>query len=712
MELRARHEPPPLEDLVCREKNEEREGNGQRESLLCTEQFVQDGTPAKEASTRTGLLSVFHTVIIEDEFGKILETKRDPDVVKEEEGSGSYYIDQVSRSPTSQPSGLGCQDFTTTWRLVPNYFSDVDSVPPVPATEPAHGLHTQPESQGRAQKNSLNITERETKKKRNGSILTMCSPKGSSAALGDRPAPEQMKDVNQNFRLSHAKRRSSRCTAVVSTSQQTCKLSSLQISRGNEDQTKEIEGPPECPEGSVPPARKKTRTYYSAEQLDELEKMFQEDHYPDSEKRKEIAASVGVTPQRVMVWFQNRRAKWRKIEKLTVKVPKKCPSILSVGPQEGGPSICLLPVPPLPDVVHSHPAALQMDSAPPVFSRVLCSQPDSLASTTVTSVTDITTSSEPAPSKGVPQGSFGPVAEETFPAMPSPPPIQRASLSLNVAFNPNNHIIPLMLDTPSSEYTPPPSQESQSGEVFTYNIQSQSISSPMRCSYSEQLEPTANLETPYYHPSSQAGPFQLSQYPQPQMSQVHHFPVHLTSSILPSVRLTPATPGKSGTTFFSLPTNGGLMAYQTAETTQGYLQNHIGGQLLIQQTAGNSGYIPTFQAVPWNEFYLPGPPLSNQPCPQMQLSSPGEGCYPAEQAPGGQNPNMPPGSSLLQLPRATAPGTTIVLSAKQMAPADADSIPEQLTRVDHLVVPERDSTADSLPQEEQNMADFSEDSKN
>ncbi|NXW29677.1 NOBOX protein, partial [Phaetusa simplex] len=62
------------------------------------------------------------------------------------------------------------------------------------------------------------------------------------------------------------------------------------------------------------------------EQLEELEKMFQEDHYPDNEKRREIAAVVGVTPQRIMVWFQNRRAKWRKSEKLSVKSNKKHPA--------------------------------------------------------------------------------------------------------------------------------------------------------------------------------------------------------------------------------------------------------------------------------------------------------------------------------------------------------------------------------------------------
>ncbi|KFP39475.1 Homeobox protein NOBOX, partial [Chlamydotis macqueenii] len=74
------------------------------------------------------------------------------------------------------------------------------------------------------------------------------------------------------------------------------------------------------------PVRKKSRTFYSAEQLEELEKMFQEDHYPDNEKRREIAAVIGVTPQRIMVWFQNRRAKWRKSEKLSVKSNKKYPT--------------------------------------------------------------------------------------------------------------------------------------------------------------------------------------------------------------------------------------------------------------------------------------------------------------------------------------------------------------------------------------------------
>ncbi|NXO21392.1 NOBOX protein, partial [Cisticola juncidis] len=74
------------------------------------------------------------------------------------------------------------------------------------------------------------------------------------------------------------------------------------------------------------PVKKKPRTFYTAEQLEELEKTFQEDPYPDNEKRREIAAAIGVTPQRVLVWFQNRRAKWRKLQKLSVKGKKKYPA--------------------------------------------------------------------------------------------------------------------------------------------------------------------------------------------------------------------------------------------------------------------------------------------------------------------------------------------------------------------------------------------------
>lgn len=44
-----------------------------------------------------------------------------------------------------------------------------------------------------------------------------------------------------------------------------------------------------------------TNVLLRTDQLEHLEALFQEDHYPDAEKRKVIATSVGVTPQRIMV---------------------------------------------------------------------------------------------------------------------------------------------------------------------------------------------------------------------------------------------------------------------------------------------------------------------------------------------------------------------------------------------------------------------------
>ncbi|XP_015727001.1 homeobox protein NOBOX isoform X2 [Coturnix japonica] len=477
-----------------------------------------------------------------------------------------------SSASASQDSTALPLNLASVFGQLSDFLNNINSVPPLPVVMFAQAPTDDSGSLRQHEGYYSDVTANEAKKNKK-SISGMCAAKAPSAVSGELCRLAPLEDVHGPTAC-----RSVLCTSDSIVGQQSYKVSSLLesgSSRGENKQKKDICEDPEI----LLPVKKKTRTFYSAEQLEELEKVFQEDRYPDNEKRREIATVVGVTPQRILVWFQNRRAKWRKTKKSSAKGSKKysTPAALSGSSSCGAP---LLPVPPSPD----QSAILSVDTKAGNCSCKLSECSELLASSSVSPVTGMTASCEAVQTKVLLQCDFSSSRVECFPSLPSPPPIRRASLPLCVSFSPYSHIVPLMLDAPNSECSLS-SQENSSKEAFTYSIQNQGLCSPVSL---EQLDFIGSLETPYCQYGSQHGTYQLSQHPQQhQCSQFHCLPFHLPSSIS-SIHLPSTTPTESSASFLTLPGSSGMVTDGPARAAQGYVQNHMGEQPVLQWLNGSS----------------------------------------------------------------------------------------------------------------------------
>ncbi|XP_040217600.1 homeobox protein NOBOX [Rana temporaria] len=394
---------------------------------------------------------------------------------------------------------------------------------------------------------------------------------------GGQFQPVNLKMVGAFPQAAPLPRRSARCVT-------SCRMPAFIYDTGPEGVTQMVRTQTETLEEVAAPSRKKSRTLYNIDQLQELEGLFMEDHYPDNEKRKEIAEIIGVTPQRIMVWFQNRRAKWRKVEKTSLKGPKNVNSSMTTlahSENIGLGSTTSMKAQPeaisyaVPSVHHQYGSLPAVRNGMSIVPGSLLHRSHSM-DVSQHSVSCGSNSSSSVSSLGSPEAICLPTSREYPPTFHSPPPLRRVGLPMPMTFNPSNHMVPLMLDTPESSCTPSPSTD---GDIFSYNIQE----SPM----AETMGPPMRYGPHYYHQNNQMGQYQMFQYTQYQRVPVHN--------------LTPTSP--EDTTFLAVPANNtGVLAYGTSGT---FLQGRPGGHIVLQQGTGG----PVYQSSPWNDMYIQGAPF-------------------------------------------------------------------------------------------------------